>query len=140
MTGNSAPCGNCRYCQEGQENLCDDLLFLNGAYAESVVIPARMARKNLLRLKPGTAFADAALTEPLACVAQGWEEMKPQRRAAGAGHRQRADWVDVRRAGAARAMRGHRGRTGTRNGWQRRPSWGRPGGGHRRDKAIWRRR
>jgi L-iditol 2-dehydrogenase len=74
VTANSAPCGQCRFCQNRQENLCDDLLFLNGAYAESVVIPARMAQKNLLRLKPETTFADAALTEPLACVVQGWEE------------------------------------------------------------------
>ncbi len=78
VAGNSAPCGVCRYCQDGRENLCDDLLFLNGAYAESVVIPARIARKNLLRLQPGTAFADAALTEPLACVALGWEELAPR--------------------------------------------------------------
>jgi L-iditol 2-dehydrogenase len=78
VAGNSAPCGSCRYCLNGRENLCDDLLFLNGAYAESVVIPARIARKNLLRLKPGTAFADAALTEPLACVALGWEELQPR--------------------------------------------------------------
>jgi L-iditol 2-dehydrogenase len=76
VPANSAPCGSCRQCQNGRENLCDDLLFLNGAYAESVVIPARVARKNLLRLKPGTGFADAALTEPLACVAQGWEELQ----------------------------------------------------------------
>jgi L-iditol 2-dehydrogenase len=76
VAGNSAPCGNCRHCQSGRENLCDGLIFLNGAYAESVVIPARIVRLNLLRLQPGTAFADAALTEPLACVAQGWEELQ----------------------------------------------------------------
>jgi L-iditol 2-dehydrogenase len=76
VPANSAPCGSCRQCQNGRENLCDDLLFLNGAYAESVVIPARVAQKNLHRLKPGTGFADAALTEPLACVAQGWEELQ----------------------------------------------------------------
>jgi L-iditol 2-dehydrogenase len=76
VAGNSAPCGGCRPCQDGRENLCDDLLFLNGAYAESVVIPARIVQKNLLRLKPGTAFADAALSEPLACVALGWEELQ----------------------------------------------------------------
>lgn len=78
VAGNSAPCGNCVYCRGGRENLCDDLLFLNGAYAESVVIPARIVEKNLLRLKPQTAFADAALAEPLACVALGWEELNPQ--------------------------------------------------------------
>ncbi len=71
---NSAPCGKCFYCQNGQENLCDDLLFLNGAYARSIVVPARIVQKNLLRLKPETAFCDAALVEPLACVVQGVED------------------------------------------------------------------
>ena len=73
---NSAPCGKCFHCQHHEENLCDDLLFLNGAYAESIVIPARLVEKNLLRLKPGTAFRDAALMEPLACVVQGVEDTK----------------------------------------------------------------
>jgi L-iditol 2-dehydrogenase len=76
VVANSAPCGQCSFCQCGQENLCDDLLFLNGAYAESIAVPARLVEKNLLRLKPGTSFRDAALTEPLACVVQGVEDMK----------------------------------------------------------------
>src|SRR5438046_6307978 len=33
VVANSAPCGQCYFCGHGQENLCDDLLFLNGAYA-----------------------------------------------------------------------------------------------------------
>jgi L-iditol 2-dehydrogenase len=52
------------------------LLFLNGAYAESIVVPARITEQNMLRLKPETAFPDAALTEPLACVVQGVEDTK----------------------------------------------------------------
>jgi len=71
---NSAPCGVCLHCQGGQENLCEDLLFLNGAYAEAVVVPARLVRTNMLRLKPETPFQDAALVEPLACVVQGVED------------------------------------------------------------------
>ena len=71
VAANSAPCGTCFYCKAGQENLCDDLQFLNGAYAESIVVPARLVKKNLLRLKPATDFRDAALAEPLACVVQG---------------------------------------------------------------------
>ena len=71
---NSAPCGQCFYCRNRQENLCDDLLFLNGAYAKSIVVPARLVQKNLLRLKPETDFCDAVLVEPLACVVQGIEE------------------------------------------------------------------
>ena len=71
VAANSAPCDECFFCKNHQENLCEDLLFLNGAYAESIVIPARLVQKNLLRLKPETDFPDAALTEPLACVVQG---------------------------------------------------------------------
>ncbi len=73
---NSAPCGDCFYCRHDQENLCEDLLFLNGAYAEAIVVPARLVQKNLLRLKPQTAFRDAALTEPLACVVQGVADLQ----------------------------------------------------------------
>jgi L-iditol 2-dehydrogenase len=76
VVANSAPCGGCFFCKNNQENLCEDLLFLNGAYAESIVVPARLVQKNLLRLKPETDFRDAALTEPLACVVQGVEDTK----------------------------------------------------------------
>lgn len=76
VAANSAPCGDCFYCGQQQEHLCDDLLFLNGAYAESIVVPARIVSRNLLRLQPTTGFADAALTEPLACVVQGLEETR----------------------------------------------------------------
>ena len=75
VAANSAPCGQCYYCDHGRENLCDDLLFLNGAYAESIVIPGRVVEKNLLRLKAATSFADAALTEPFACVVQSVSDL-----------------------------------------------------------------
>ena len=61
VVANSAPCGSCFFCRGDQENLCDDLLFLNGAYAESIVVPARIVQKNMLALKAQTSFADAAL-------------------------------------------------------------------------------
>ncbi len=76
VAANSAPCGACYYCRHDQENLCEDLLFLNGAYAEAIVVPARLAEKNLLKLQPATSFRDAALTEPLACVVQGVEDCR----------------------------------------------------------------
>jgi L-iditol 2-dehydrogenase len=79
VVANSAPCGECFFCKQHQENLCTDLLFLNGAYAESIVIPARLVQKNMIHLKPGTSFSDAALTEPLACVVQGIEDCKLSR-------------------------------------------------------------
>ncbi len=71
---NSAPCGECFFCRAAQENLCDDLLFNNGAYADYLLVPARIAAKNTLRLPDGALFEQAALTEPLACVLLGLEE------------------------------------------------------------------
>jgi L-iditol 2-dehydrogenase len=76
VVANSAPCGECFHCRNQQENICDDLLFLNGAYAQSIIVPARIVRKNMLRLKPETDFDDAALVEPLACVVQGLEDSR----------------------------------------------------------------
>jgi L-iditol 2-dehydrogenase len=76
VAANSAPCGRCYYCGAGQENLCDDLLFLNGAYAETIAVPARLAERNLLKLRPATRYEDAALSEPLACVVQGIEDAR----------------------------------------------------------------
>jgi L-iditol 2-dehydrogenase len=71
---NSAPCDQCFFCRNGQQNLCDDLLFNNGAYAEFIRIPARIVEKNTLALPPAMPFESAALTEPLACVMRGLEE------------------------------------------------------------------
>ncbi|MFO1497446.1 MAG: zinc-binding dehydrogenase [Verrucomicrobiota bacterium] len=76
VVANSAPCGACNGCGNEQESLCDDLVFLNGAYAESIVVPPRLVKKNLLRLKPRTSFRDAALTEPLACVVLGMDDLR----------------------------------------------------------------
>jgi L-iditol 2-dehydrogenase len=78
VVANSAPCGQCPPCLRQQENLCDNLLFLNGAYAESVVVPRRVVERNLWKLSEATSFRDAALTEPLACVVLGVDEVKLQ--------------------------------------------------------------
>ena len=40
LPANSAPCNTCFFCRKGQPNLCEDLLFNNGAYAEYIRIPA----------------------------------------------------------------------------------------------------
>jgi L-iditol 2-dehydrogenase len=74
MAANSAPCGECYYCKREQENLCTDLLFNNGAYAEYIRIPERIVRKNLHLLEDHVGYQDAALAEPLACVLRGLEE------------------------------------------------------------------
>ncbi len=75
---NSAPCDQCYYCSRGQQNLCDDLLFNNGAYAEYLRVPARIVAKNTLHVPENVPLEHAALTEPLACVVRGLEETNPR--------------------------------------------------------------
>ena len=71
---NSAPCDDCYFCRHGQQNLCQDILFNNGAYAEYLRIPARIVEKNTLRVPDGVPLEHAALTEPLACVVYGFHQ------------------------------------------------------------------
>lgn len=73
VAANSAPCGACPPCRAGRANLCEDLLFVNGAYAEYILLPPRLVEKNLVRLSPGLAAARAAFAEPLACALGGIE-------------------------------------------------------------------
>ncbi len=71
---NSAPCGMCFYCSRHQENLCEDLLFNNGAYAEYIKIPRRIVETNMLSIPNGVSYEEAAMVEPLACVLRGLHE------------------------------------------------------------------
>jgi L-iditol 2-dehydrogenase len=73
VVANSAPCGLCEYCRQGRPNLCDDLLFWNGAYAEFSRIPARLVQANLVLHPAGLTHRQAAMVEPLACALRGIE-------------------------------------------------------------------
>jgi L-iditol 2-dehydrogenase len=71
---NSAPCGSCAPCRRGDETLCENLFpLLNGAYAEYVLVPERIASRNLLPVPPRLAPEVAAMVEPLACCLHGVE-------------------------------------------------------------------
>jgi L-iditol 2-dehydrogenase len=78
VAANSAPCEQCFFCLRGLQNLCEDLLFNNGAYAEYIRIPARIVRCNTYRIPEHVGYHDAALVEPLACVIRGLEETNPR--------------------------------------------------------------
>src|SRR5213075_1771085 len=73
---NSAPCQSCFHCSKHQENLCEDLLFNNGAYAEYIRIPRRIVDLNTVVIPPHVSFEEAAMVEPLACVLRGLHETK----------------------------------------------------------------
>ena len=62
---NSAPCGECALCLAGRSNLCEDLLFVNGAYGEHIALPARLVARNLVPIGPGLTAASAAFANVL---------------------------------------------------------------------------
>jgi L-iditol 2-dehydrogenase len=71
---NSAPCGSCPPCRRDDESLCENLLpLLNGAYAEYLLVPERIARVNLHPIPDDLAAEVAAMCEPLACAIHGAE-------------------------------------------------------------------
>jgi L-iditol 2-dehydrogenase len=74
VAANSGPCNDCFFCERHLSNLCEDLQFINGAYAEFIKIPKRIVRQNLLILPDDLTFQKAALVEPLACVIRALEE------------------------------------------------------------------
>jgi len=78
VAANSAPCNDCYFCKRGLENVCEDLLFNNGAYAEYIRIPARIVERNTYLIPEGVGYQDAALIEPLACVVKGFEDSAPR--------------------------------------------------------------
>ena len=73
VAANSAPCGRCRLCAANRPNLCEDLLFVNGAYGEHVALPPRLVARNVVPISPRLAASTAAFAEPLACALLGVE-------------------------------------------------------------------
>ncbi|MBI4562121.1 MAG: zinc-binding dehydrogenase [Candidatus Rokubacteria bacterium] len=71
VAANSAPCGECPLCRAGRPNLCEDLLFVNGAYGEYIALPPRLTAKNLVAIRETLPAPRAAFAEPLACALNG---------------------------------------------------------------------
>ena len=74
VAANSAPCNRCLFCELERHSLCENIEFLNGAYAEYVVIPSRIVQQNAMIIPDHVSFKQAALVEPLACTIHGVEE------------------------------------------------------------------
>ncbi len=71
VAANSAPCNHCYYCKVGDQSMCEELEFLNGAFAKYIVVPSRIVDQNLFEIPDGVEFSRAALLEPLACAVHG---------------------------------------------------------------------
>jgi L-iditol 2-dehydrogenase len=75
VTGaNSAPCGRCRPCARGEPSRCTALPpYLNGAYAEYLLLPARLVAANVVAVPDGMAMELAAIVQTVACCVHGAE-------------------------------------------------------------------
>ncbi len=71
-------CGYCRYCQQGQPNLCEkgDFMGMNrdGLFCELVAAPKR----NLLPLPDNVSFEEAGIVEPIALALHTFDLVKPK--------------------------------------------------------------
>jgi L-iditol 2-dehydrogenase len=70
-----AECGECFYCRRGQGNLCENLVYNFGAFAEYMIIPASIVSKTTFEIPAPVSYAEAALVEPLATVVHGWHKV-----------------------------------------------------------------
>lgn len=69
----TAPCGACRLCRRGRENLCPDAVgrMVFGAFAEYVLLPRHIVDRHVFPRPATLAAHEAAALEPLACVVHG---------------------------------------------------------------------
>ena len=70
-----AECGECFYCKRGQGNICSNLVYNFGAFAEYMIIPASIVRRATFEIPAHIPYAHAALLEPLVTVVHGWHKV-----------------------------------------------------------------
>lgn len=73
-----APCGTCYLCKMGQGNLCENMVYNLGAYAEYLRIPAPIVQFNTFELPAEFPPARAAVLEPLVSVVHAQERLAIQ--------------------------------------------------------------
>lgn len=73
VVANSAPCGGCFFCVRARPSLCESLVYLWGAFAERILVPAPIVAVNMLARPAGLDPRMAAMIEPLACAIRGVE-------------------------------------------------------------------
>lgn len=72
VPANTAPCYECFFCNKEEYSLCENLDFLNGSFAEHIVIPARIAKHNIYKVCDHKAsLLDLAATQTLAVALHG---------------------------------------------------------------------
>jgi L-iditol 2-dehydrogenase len=71
-------CGNCMHCIHGHTHLCENYtafgIGIDGGFAEYMVLPSKAIKQgNIIPMKAGTDYAQAALIEPLSCCLNSLE-------------------------------------------------------------------
>jgi L-iditol 2-dehydrogenase len=66
-----AECGECFFCQHGQGNLCENLVYNFGAFAEYMLVPVSIVRRTTFEIPAHVSYAQAAVVEPLVTVVGG---------------------------------------------------------------------
>lgn len=76
----NCPCHTCNFCTAGKYHLCQHAainstvgIFRDGGWAEYCVVPS----SQVFKLPDGITLEQAALTEPLSCLAHGWDRINP---------------------------------------------------------------
>jgi L-iditol 2-dehydrogenase len=74
----AVPCGECRECLNGRQNICENLTAIgydyDGGFAEYLIVPELVLRVGGVNPIPADlTFEEAAMTEPLSCVLNGQE-------------------------------------------------------------------
>jgi L-iditol 2-dehydrogenase len=74
----TAPCGHCDTCVNGAENLCEHIFdeIALGAYADYIVLPRAIVRRNVFKKPVGLSYIEAAFLEPLSCIVHGWNVLR----------------------------------------------------------------
>jgi L-iditol 2-dehydrogenase len=75
------PCGVCDICLRGWQTICPNQTSMgyhyDGGFAEYMVVPENVLRVDgVNRIPEGVSFAEASVTEPLACVLNGQEHAR----------------------------------------------------------------
>jgi L-iditol 2-dehydrogenase len=70
---NSVPClpdegPVCRQCSRGRPSMCENIQYVNGAFAPYILLPARLVKVNLHPVAAAVPLERMVFTEPYACV------------------------------------------------------------------------
>ena len=73
IAANTAPCYKCFFCKKDQPELCLRLEFLNGSFAQEIIIPSAIAKNNLHKFPKDMDLMKAAFTQTLAVCLLGFD-------------------------------------------------------------------